>query len=235
MEVVYHRGHPTPADSFWNHYIEVPDTYDRWALASAEAAHVVHDMVDFRDKQILDVSSGTGKNAFVHALVARRVIGLEPKPAMLAYARDRARTLGVTTVEFREGIAEDLSAFANSSFDIAISMFGAPFPWDTEHRFLAECERVVRPGGHIIVVGTTPGWRMLHGPVRLPPERDGLGHLPTRGFAVRDVVVPLDYGTVSEALATWGFVFGAQAIDYIMDNNSARQEWGLRIYIKGIA
>ncbi len=232
MELVYHRGYWTPADSFWMHYTDLPDLYDRFTLASVEAAHVIHDMLDFRHKQILDVSSETGKNAFEHARIAGSVIGIEPIGPMLAFARARAKALGVTNVEFREGVAEDLSGFASSSFDIAVSMFGAPFPWDTEHRFLSECERVVRSGGHMVIVSVTPGWHMLHGPVRLPPERDAGAHLPAMGFVVHDVVVSLDFGTVCEALATWGFIFGPQAIDYILDNNSARQEWSLRIYVK---
>lgn len=235
MEVRTHRGYSTPVGSFWAEYFEFPERYDRFALSTVRAAEIVHGLVDFRDARVLDVASGTGKNAVEHARLAKRVIGLEPKPKMRAFANNRIRSLGLTNIEIRDGIAEDLSAFADDEFDIAISMHGAPFPWDTEDTFVRGCERVVRPGGHVIVVGTTPGWRPLHAPHEdfgNPATRRAMDRLEQLGFFAHDFLVDMDYGTERQALETFGFIHGPSAIDYILDHHTAVQQWGLRVYLR---
>ncbi len=47
-------------------------------------------------------------------------------------------------------------------------------------------------------------------------------------------MVDMDYGTVQEALETFGFIYGPAAIDYILDNQTSHQEWGLRIHIRKV-
>ena len=237
MELRTHRGHPTPAGSFWEAYTEFPERYDRFALSTIQAAEIVHDLVDFRSARVLDIASGTGKNAIAHAKLASSVIGIEPMAKMRAFAQARVRALGLTNVEFRDGIAEDLSAFDDDTFDIAVSMHGAPFPWDTEDRFVRGCDRVVREGGHILVVGTTPGWRPLPDlgePFVNPDVRKAMDRLEQLGFSVRDFVVDMDYGTEREALDTFGFIYGPAAIDYILDHHTALQQWGLRVYLRTV-
>lgn len=238
MELLTHRGYSTPVGSFWETYYEFPERYDRFALSTLQAAEVVHGLVDFRDARVLDVAAGTGKNAIEHAKLARSVIGLEPKPKMRMFANDRIRALGLANVEIRDGIAEDLSALADDAFDIAISIHGAPFPWDTQDRFVHECERVVRAAGHIIVVGTTPDWRPLHAPLEPFGDheaRQAMDHrLVQLGFAAHDFVVDMDYGTEQEALDTFGFIYGPAAIDYILGHHAAVQQWGLRVYIRSV-
>jgi SAM-dependent methyltransferase len=237
VELRTHRGYPTPLGNFWEVYFEFPERYDRFALSTLHAARLVHSLVDFRDARVLDVGSGTGKNAAEHAKLARSVVGIEPMPKMRAFADDRIRALGLANVEFRDGTAEDLSSFDDDVFDIAISMHGAPFPWDTDDRFVRGSERVVRDGGHIIVVGTTPGWRPLHSrgeEFGSPDTRRAMGRLEQLGFSVRDFVVDMDYGTEQEALDTFGFIYGPAAIDYILDHHTAQQQWGLRIYHRAV-
>ena len=235
-----HRGFPTPVASFWDSYYEYPELYDRFALSTLRATSIVHQLVDFRSARVLDVASGTGKNAVEHARIARSVVGIEPMPKMREFAIARARSLDVKNVEFRDGTAEDLSAFEDDAFDVAVSMHGAPFPWDTEHAFVRGCKRVVRPGGHIVVVGTIPDWRPLHAraasaeSVQNPQVVQVMDELRRMGFEVRDFVVDIDYGTVPEALETFGFIYGPAAIDYILDNQASRQEWGLRMFLRTV-
>ena len=235
-----HRGYPTPISSFWGSYPDFPELYDRFALSTLHAVEVVERLVDFRSARVLDVAAGTGKNAIEHAKIARSVIGIEPMPKMREFAIARAKSLGLSNIEFREGIAEDLSMFADDAFEIAVSMHGAPFPWDTEHRFVHDCERVVRHGGHIIVVGTTPDWQPLHArsataaPLANPQVVEIMGQLTRMGFEAHDFVVEMDYGTLREALETFGFIYGPSAIDYILDNMTSNQEWSLRVFVKAV-
>lgn len=235
-----HRGFPTPKGSFWESYFEFPELYDRFALSTLSAVEIVHQLVDFRSARVLDVASGTGKNAVEHAKIARSVVGIEPKPKMREFAIARANRLQLKNVEFRDGIAEDLTVFEDGSFDVAVSMYGAPFPWDTEHRFVHGCERVVRPGGHIVIVGTTPNWKSPHmrstgaEPIDNPDWLRTMDDLRRMGFEARDFVVDTDYGTVQEALETFGFVKGPAAVDYILDNQTSHQEEGLRVFLRKV-
>lgn len=240
MELQSHRGCRTPVGSFWHFYTDFPELYDRFALSTLEAAKKVHELINFTDARVLDIASGTGKNAFEHAKLARSVIGIEPFETMRDFATARARARGVTNVEFRDGIAEDLSMFGEDSFDVAVSMYGAPFPWDTNDSFVRGCERVVRSGGHIVVVGTPPNWRPAYArspsvPFGNPEAQQAVDHrLGQLGFSVHDSVVDLDYGTEQEALETFGFIYGPAAIDHILDNKTSHQEWALRTYIKRV-
>ena len=238
MELQLHRGYRTPVGSFWHFYTDFPELYDRSALSTLEAAKKVHELIDFTGARVLDIASGTGKNALEHAKLARSVIGIEPFETMRDFAIARARARGVANVEFRDGIAEDLSMFGEDSFDVAVSMYGAPFPWDTDDSCVRGCERVVRSGGHIVVVGTPPDWRPAYALSRSVPfgnpeaQKTIDRRLEQLGFSVRDFVVDLDYGTEQEALETFGFVYGPAAIDHILDNKTSHQEWALRAYIK---
>jgi SAM-dependent methyltransferase len=240
VEIQLHRGYPTPVGSFWHSYTDFPELYDRFAVATLEAARKVHELVDFTGARVLDIASGTGKNAFEHAKLARSVIGIEPFETMRDFATARARARDVANVDFREGIAEDLSTFEEDSFDVAVSMYGAPFPWDTDDRFVRGCERVVRSGGHIIVVATNPDWRPAYARAPSVPFGDPEAQTATDrrleqlGFSVHDFVVALDYGTEQAALETFGFIYGPAAIDHILDNKASHQEWALRAYIKRV-
>jgi ubiquinone/menaquinone biosynthesis C-methylase UbiE len=240
MELRTHRGHPTPKASFWESYFDFPELYDRFAISTLYAVGIVHQLVDFRAARVLDVASGTGKNALEHAKIARSVVGIEPKPRMREFAIARASRLQLKNVEFRDGIAEDLTAFEDGSFDVAVSMYGAPFPWDTEHRFVHGCERVVREGGHVVIVGTSPGWKALHARSTEAETTDNpqwlrtMDDLRRMGLQARDFVVDMDYGTVQEALETFGFIHGPAAIDFILDNETSRQEFGVRVFLRTV-
>jgi hypothetical protein len=98
---------------------------------------------------------------------------------------------------------------------------------------------VVRAGGHIVVVGTTPDWRPLHARAGGPPvvnanQRLFHSELREQGFESHDFVVDMDYGTQQEALETFGFIHGPEAIDYILDNHTSHQESSLRVYLRTV-
>jgi hypothetical protein len=130
-------------------------------------------------------------------------------------------------------------------------VYGVPllfgFLWEDMNRcqqecdsFIQGCTRVVKPGGSIAVVLTTPGWRLDH------LRQDSISStnstrkgslkdlLVPHGFSHQDVPLILDYGSVDEALSTYGFIYGQKAIDYLLDNQIYRLNWSLRIYSKRV-
>src|ERR1700712_2225263 len=106
------------------------------------------------DERVLDVATGSGNGAIA---AARRcwggAVGLDFVPALLERGRERAAAerLGV---EFVEGDAQDLP-FADATFDVAMSIFGAMFAPD-QQRTARELVRVVKPGGRIGMANWVP-------------------------------------------------------------------------------
>jgi ubiquinone/menaquinone biosynthesis C-methylase UbiE len=209
-----HRGHRVIHD-FWEHYTEFPDLYDRFALSSVTAVEQLDAIFGFTHQRVLNVASGTGKDTFEIARRADHVIGLEPSTTMRSYAVAMRQKLHVCNVDFVSGLAEQLP-FDDATFGRALSIHAAPFvewDWDLSAR---ECLRVVEPGGWVAFVSA-------------PDPSDLSPRLSPLGFEFRQVDFELDYGTLEEALATWGCIRGEEAIDYLLMNNTSKvpDEFGI--------
>jgi ubiquinone/menaquinone biosynthesis C-methylase UbiE len=103
--------------------------------------------------RVLDVATASG-NAAISAARRRAVVtGVDLVPALLGYAQKRAQAEGLQ-IDFQEGNAMALS-FADASFDVVLSTFGAIFAPDP-HKTAAEMARVCRPGGKIAMANWTP-------------------------------------------------------------------------------
>jgi ubiquinone/menaquinone biosynthesis C-methylase UbiE len=94
-----------------------------------------------RDRDVLEVGCGTGRLLARVAPLARRAVGVDLSPGMLAHAR--ARGLDVV-----EGDATSLP-FDDASFDVAFSFKVLPHVEDLRGA-LREMARVVRPGGVVL-------------------------------------------------------------------------------------
>lgn len=90
----------------------------------------------------LDVGCGTGQSAFALLDLAQEVVGVDPSPAMLAYAPEDSR------LTFVDAPAEDLP-FPDSSFDL--TTVASAFHWLDRERFLPEAARVLRPAAWIVL------------------------------------------------------------------------------------
>lgn len=103
--------------------------------------------------RVLDVACGTGNLAIPAARHGAVVGGVDIASNLIAQARERAKAESVSA-EFTEGDAEDLP-FADASFDLVMTMFGAMFAPNPE-RVAAELVRVCRPGKRIAMANWTP-------------------------------------------------------------------------------
>jgi phosphatidylethanolamine/phosphatidyl-N-methylethanolamine N-methyltransferase len=100
--------------------------------------------------RVLEVGVGTGL-ALPRYLPAKRIIGIDLSAEMLARARTRVREQDLDNVEALLEIDAEQTGFPDACFDTAVAMFVAsvvPHP----RRMLAEMRRIVRPGGHILLV-----------------------------------------------------------------------------------
>jgi ubiquinone/menaquinone biosynthesis C-methylase UbiE len=100
--------------------------------------------------RVLDLGSGTGYPALLGAQTvgpSGSVTGLDLAEQMLAAARRKAMTLGLTNVTFRTGDATSLP-FEADSFDAVTSRFCLMFLPEIS-KATAEIARVLKPGGWI--------------------------------------------------------------------------------------
>jgi ubiquinone/menaquinone biosynthesis C-methylase UbiE len=98
------------------------------------------------NERAIDVGTGAGALAFALAPLVREVVGVDRVPELLAEARKRAPE----NVTFVEEDATRLS-FPAGSFDVAATartLHHVPRP----ELLVAELARVVRPGGHVLVI-----------------------------------------------------------------------------------
>ena len=126
--------------------------YDRifGTFAAGARGRAVAAVSELPGNRVLEVGVGTGLALPLYDR-AKRITGIDLSPDMLAIARDRVDTLGLTNVEALLELNAEATGLPDGSFDIAVGMFVAsvvPHP----DRLLAELRRVVRPGGHILFI-----------------------------------------------------------------------------------
>lgn len=101
--------------------------------------------------KVLDVGCGTGNlTAHIASLVGQdgSVIGIDPSQERVAIANERKDA----NLVFSEGIAEDLSRFADSQFDIVF--VNSTLHWvQDQPKALKEFGRVLKPKGYLGVSG----------------------------------------------------------------------------------
>ena len=104
-------------------------------------------------ERVLDVAAGNGNASLAAARRFARVTSTDYVPELLEQGRVRS-TADRLPIDFRVADAEALP-FPDTSFDVALSVFGVMFAPDQD-RAAAELVRVVRPGGRIGLASWTP-------------------------------------------------------------------------------
>jgi SAM-dependent methyltransferase len=104
-------------------------------------------------ERVLDVAAGNGNATLAAARRFASVTSTDYVPALLERGRDRARAEGLA-VQFQTADVENLP-FADASFDVVLSTFGAMFAPD-HGRTASEMLRVLRHGGRLGMANWTP-------------------------------------------------------------------------------
>ncbi|WP_068183500.1 class I SAM-dependent methyltransferase [Mycobacterium sp. UM_CSW] len=105
---------------------------------------------------VLDVGCGTGY--LLRALGrrypdARQLCGIDAAPQMIATARALEAD---DRLSFTVGVAEELG-YPDGSFDLVVSTTSFDH-WTDQQAGLVECSRVLRPGGHLVLVDQFSLW-----------------------------------------------------------------------------
>ena len=148
-----------------------------------------------RAHSVLDIGCGPGAAVRAAAPLVARAVGVDRSAAMIEIARRRSQEHD--NAEFVVAGAEDLP-FPDGTFD-RVWTIHAFHHWEEPDRGIAECLRVLRPGGQFLIIESeTKG---AHGLSRSRAE-DLATELVARGFADAGVSKPhkqiVVTGTVAE-------------------------------------
>jgi ubiquinone/menaquinone biosynthesis C-methylase UbiE len=110
---------------------------------------------DWQPLRILDVGCTVGHNAvpIAEGFPDAEVIAIDTAAASLRYGAARAAGLGCRNIRFVQASGEDLSRYPDNHFDwVQTTMFLHELSATSMPRILAECRRVLKPGGLILHV-----------------------------------------------------------------------------------
>jgi SAM-dependent methyltransferase len=138
------------------------------------------------DRDVLEAGCGEGYGADLIADVARRVLGLDYDESAVAHVRAR-----YPRVEMLHGNLAELP-LPDAAVDVVVNFQVIEHLWD-QGQFVAECFRVLRPGGALLI--STPNR------ITFSPGRD----TPINPFHTRE----LNAAELTELLTTAGFAVEA--------------------------
>lgn len=167
---------------------------------------------------VLDVGCGTGQSSRAVAAVATEVIGVDLSAEMLGFAwRDGP-------IQYVRGRAEVLPA-ASGAFELVTT--GLAFHWFDQPRFLAEVQRVLKPGGWLAIYNTAFGGRVRDCPAVEPWIRETyLARYPSPPR--RAAAAPVDAGVDAAGFEVLGFdafhhpvlLSAAQLVAFLMSQSN---------------
>lgn len=151
------RQSPATPSSEGNETQRVRAIYERTASTYDRAIGLVERLLLAGGRQrlcgeatgdVLEIAVGTGRNIPYYSTDIR-LTGIDISPAMLAFARERAAMLG-RTVDLQIADAQALP-FPDDAFDTVVSTLTLCTIPD-ERRAIIEAQRVLRPGGHLLLL-----------------------------------------------------------------------------------
>lgn len=122
----------------------------RWRRSAVDA------LGKFNPQQILDIATGTGDFALLLAkrIKPQHITGADISEGMMAVGREKMLKEGLQdTISFQWEDCTNLS-FPDGSFDAVTSAYGIRNFHDLDAG-LREMQRVLRPGGHLLIVELT--------------------------------------------------------------------------------
>lgn len=136
-----------PSPNIW-HHPAVYEIENRAQDVHSAIWRMLREHCDWAGRDVLDIGCGNGFHLPVFATTARSVIGIEPYRRLVRGARERVAELG--NVRVVAGVAGRLR-LADGSVDLVHARMAYFFGRGCQPG-LAEADRVLRPGGTLVIV-----------------------------------------------------------------------------------
>lgn len=131
----------------WVIYVTTPEDYHNLSFLGWDESELT-DLVDLKGKTVVDIGSGTGKQAFAASGYAKYVYCVEPVGNLRRYLKSRAIKEGVNNLYVVDGLVESIP-FNDEFADVVTAghVIG-----DNVAREITEIERITKRGGMIILI-----------------------------------------------------------------------------------
>jgi ubiquinone/menaquinone biosynthesis C-methylase UbiE len=149
-------------------YSRLAPVYELWArMTESKARRRVLELAAVeRDDDLLEVATGTGVQLvrLAQGNTAGRTVGVEPAEGMLKRTRRRVQQAGIADrVDLVQASALALP-LPSEHFDVVVNAYMLDLlPRDDIPRALSEFERVLRPGGRLVLSNMAKAERRRHG------------------------------------------------------------------------
>ena len=195
-----------PSPNVW-HWPELYEIENRAQDVHGAIWRVLAEVAEWGGRDVLDVGCGDGFHLAHFAETARSVVGVEPHPPLLQ--RAQRRVTGMSNVTVLAGAAQKLQ-LADASVDMVHARTAYFFGPGCEPGIL-EADRVLRPGGTLVIVDLDAGvppygdWMRADLPSYRPAEVEKFFAL--KGFACRKVDTEWRFGDRDSLAAVLGIEF----------------------------
>ena len=182
-----------------------------------------------KGRVLLDVGAGAGDRTIQYAQQAAHVYALEPDPKATPILRACIESSGASNVTVVPAGADEIP-LEDDSLDLAYATWAYFFGPGSEPG-MREVQRIVRPGGHVVVVQNyghdelSRFWASFEDECQAWPP-----WFADQGFACQVVDTVWRFTSATEALAVLEFLWGERARAYVLDTDKAEFGYKVAVY-----